>query len=40
MGGPAAFGSARQFEMLVEGQAAALLQVFLDPEAALTWLLK
>jgi hypothetical protein len=40
MGSPAAFGSARQFEMLVDGQAAAKLRVFLDPVEALTWLLE
>jgi hypothetical protein len=38
MGSAADFGSARQFEMLVEGQAAATLRVFLDPVAALAWL--
>lgn len=38
MGSPAAFGSARQFELLVDGQAGADLRVFLDEEAALHWL--
>jgi hypothetical protein len=38
MGSAADFGSARQFEMLVEGQASATLRVFLDPVAALAWL--
>lgn len=38
MGSRADFGSARQFEMLVEGQTAANLRVFLDPAAAIAWL--
>lgn len=38
MASAADFGSARQFEMIVEGQAAANLRVFLDPTAALNWL--
>jgi hypothetical protein len=38
MGSAADFGSARQFEMLVEGHASAALRVFLDPVAALAWL--
>lgn len=38
MASTADFGSARQFELIVEGQAAANLRVFLDPKAALDWL--
>jgi hypothetical protein len=38
MASAADFGSARQFEMIVEGQAAANVRVFLDPIAALAWL--
>ena len=38
MASAADFGSARQFEMIVEGQAAANLRVFLDPAPAIAWL--
>lgn len=38
MATPADFGSARQFEMIVEGKTATRLRVFLDCPAALEWL--
>ncbi len=39
MASAADFGSARQFEMLVDGQVAANLRVFLSPTEAMRWLL-
>lgn len=34
------YGSARQFEMLTQGKIQAHLRVFLDPDAAVGWLLE
>lgn len=38
MGSPAAFGTARQFEILTADKASANLRIFLDQAAALEWL--